>query len=583
MPRALNDREIAQQLEDKEEEAIDSASENEQDHEVIISDHYSASEQSENESDNQWNSEDEFPLMNLARPSQSRERRHGSFYLGRDGQTKWYKQSPYSRVRTHSANILTAAAGPRGPARNVTTMSEAFLSVFSREAIELVLNYTNEYILSIQTNFQRERDCKILSYEEFLAFFGLLYMSGVLRSSHLNYQDLWATDGTGIEFFPNTMTCKRFLFILRCLRFDSRTTREARQSLDKLAAIRDFCSLINENFQKCYSLSENVTIDEQLPGFRGKFSGVVYMPSKPTKYGIKHFALVDSATYYLQKFEVYVGRQPDGPFKLPSDTASLVKRMIEPISGTGRNVTMDNWFTSVPLAKSLLEEHKLTVVGTLRKNKPEIPRSFQPEKNREATSSLFGFQKDLTLCSYVPKPKKAVLLLSTMHHNSNVEGDRKPEIIHFYNKTKGGVDTNDQMCANYNVGRRTKRWPMVIFFHIVNVSGINSCIIYKSKIDSSLSRRIFLKRLAVDLVKPHQLSRAGIRTLPRPLQNRLKRHLENEDPASASRADRSPSYKRCHICPRIKDRKTKTECCKCLRHVCNDHVILICQNCNEDK
>ncbi|CAF4863247.1 unnamed protein product [Pieris macdunnoughi] len=169
---------------------------------------------------------------------------------------------------------------------------------------------------------------------------------------------------------------------------------------------------------------------------------------------------------------------------------------------------MDNWFTSVPLAKSLLDEHTLTMVGTLRKNKPEIPKCFLPEKKRETTSSIFGFQKDMTLCSYVPKPRKAVLLLSTMHHDDNVEG-------------------------------------------------INSYVIYKSKIDSNISRRLFIKLLAVDLVKPHQISRASIPTLPRPLQKRLKRQHEIQDQESISEAGRSQSYKS------------------------NDHMNIVCKNCND--
>lgn len=46
---------------------------------------------------------------------------------------------------------------------------------------------------------------------------------------------------------------------------------------------------------------------------------------------------------------------------------------------------------------------------------------------------------------------------------------KKPEIITFYNITKGGVDTCDQLCSNYNVGRRTKKWPLAIFNHFINV------------------------------------------------------------------------------------------------------------------
>jgi len=63
-----------------------------------------------------------------------------------------------------------------------------------------------------------------------------------------------------------------------------------------------------------------------------------------------------------------------------------------------------------------------------------------------------------------------------MHPNSNnidSIGDEtnKLEIISFYNFTKGGVDTVDQMYCR----RRCKRWPLVIlFFRISDIAGINS-------------------------------------------------------------------------------------------------------------
>jgi hypothetical protein len=42
-----------------------------------------------------------------------------------------------------------------------------------------------------------------------------------------------------------------------------------------------------------------------------------------------------------------------------------------------------------------------------------------------------------------PQRKKAVLLLSSMHHNGEVNlVSGKPEIIEFYNPTKGGVNFN---------------------------------------------------------------------------------------------------------------------------------------------
>lgn len=81
---------------------------------------------------------------------------------------------------------------------------------------------------------------------------------------------------------------------------------------------------------------------------------------------------------------------------------------------------------------------------------------------------MFGFSKTATLVSYVSKRGKNILLLSSMHFDDKIdqssEEQHKPEIITYYNATKSGVDTVDQLCATYNCARNTRRWPMVIFF-----------------------------------------------------------------------------------------------------------------------
>lgn len=62
-------------------------------------------------------------------------------------------------------------------------------------------------------------------------------------------------------------------------------------------------------------------------------------------------------------------------------------------------------FTSIPLAIDLLGNHRLTCVGTLRRNKVEIPPQFLGNKIRPQYSTLFGFTNKMTLGSYVPKKK----------------------------------------------------------------------------------------------------------------------------------------------------------------------------------
>ncbi|KRX63032.1 hypothetical protein T09_11928 [Trichinella sp. T9] len=46
----------------------------------------------------------------------------------------------------------------------------------------------------------------------------------------------------------------------------------------------------------------------------------------------------------------------------------------------------------------------------------------------------------------------------------NEDQERKADIVLFYNETKSGVDTLDQPVLVYTCKRRTRRWPMVLWF-----------------------------------------------------------------------------------------------------------------------
>lgn len=142
-----------------------------------------------------------------------------------------------------------------------------------------------------------------------------------------------------------------------------------RRQTDRLAPIRYIFDTFVENCKANYSASEYVTIDEMLLSFRGRCGFRQYITNKPLKYGLKVFSMVDSRTFYTYNMETYVGKQEYGPFKVSNSPGDVVERLITPISGIYRNVTCDNWFMSISLAQNLFIKHKLTVTGTLRKNK----------------------------------------------------------------------------------------------------------------------------------------------------------------------------------------------------------------------
>lgn len=520
-----------------------------------------------------------------------------SFLFGKDKVTKWNITKPKQNVKPRAQNIDYCLRGVKGGAKNAKSALECWKTFFTDEMLAIIVENTNKCIEIKRKEFLRERDCKCTDIVEIKAFFGLLYMAGYYKNSKLNTEELWSTDGSGVELFRIVMSRNRFHLLLSCLRFDNKNTRQERKAQDKLAPLREVFDIFVNKCKTNYSVGQNVTIDEMLTKFKGKCGFRQYVPNKLGKYGIKIFSLIDASVFYTMNLEIYVGKQPEGPFQQECTSREVVKRLCQPIFGSGRNVTGTNWFTSYDVANDLFLE-KITYVGTI-KNKKEIPSSFVTTQGREEYSSKFGFQKNMTLVSYIPKKSKNIILLSTMHNDDSIDEssgiENKPEIVTFFNNTKSSVDTIEKMCASYSVAKNTNRWPMAVFYTLLNVGAINAHILYKANNNSALNnRRRFIKTLALELVGDQLKRRAQLQSLSKDFRQKIlelsnnvsKENEQNE--VGTSLGTKRPSNetektglgrKRCKFCDRKKNRMTKYKCFKCENHVCLEHANYLCNNC----
>ena len=186
--------------------------------------------------------------------------------------------------------------------------------------------------------------------------------------------------------------------------------------------------------------------------------------------------------------------------------ARVVKDLVKKIEHSGRNITCDNFFTSIPLARDLLKK-KLTLVGTIPKNKPELPRQFTVAKGRDITSTISGFQNDAMIASYCPQKDCLDNMLSTMHTLPEIasNSEKKPEVILYYNSTKSGVDILDRMVRTYTCKRMTRRWSIALFFNMIDVGVVNAYMVWQqlhgenNQIFSKKRRRKFLIHLGKEL------------------------------------------------------------------------------------
>ncbi|KAL1394965.1 hypothetical protein pipiens_001279, partial [Culex pipiens pipiens] len=248
---------------------------------------------------------------------------------------------------------------------------------------------------------------------ELEAFIGLMILAAVIKGNKEALEGLWAEE-MGRPIFRATMPLKRFRTIHAMLRFDDKATRSSKKG----SGILNVWNPWVDQQALLFRPNESITIDEQLYGYRGRVFCKVFMDKKPDK--------------------LYLGKSSDNRSKNVSETT--VCNLVLNAGYEGRNVTTDNYYTSASLAASLLK-NAMTLVGTLRKNKRCIPPALLDLKGRSVGSSLYAYSGTETILSYVPKKNKNVLLLSTLHTDLQQDNGQKPSIIHFYNSTKGAVDT----------------------------------------------------------------------------------------------------------------------------------------------
>ena len=153
-----------------------------------------------------------------------------------------------------------------------------------------------------------------------------------------------------------------------------------------------------------------------------------------------------------------------------------------------------------------------------------------------------------------------------MHKQVNLDLNnnpkKKPETILYYNSTKYGIDVIDQMARKYSVKSATRRWPIAIFYNIIDIALINSWITYKSICKVSKSRKSFIQ----DVV--HALT-----------GNTPQETFTQLESSSREESTDDKTRKRCSTrkCPN----KTREKCFDCKKSICGKCAIKFCKNCKE--
>lgn len=377
------------------------------------------------------------------------------------------------------------------------------------------------------------------------------------------------------------MSQMRFEQLKAALRFDDPARRDRN---DKLAAIRFVVEKFNSVMRDIYKPTEMLTIDEMLIEFHGRASFRQYIPTKPGKFGIKLFWVAESPSALPLQVLVYTGQgtlTDAEKAEHGGHVPALVMRLMSPYLDCGRNLTGDNYFTDLSTANKLANRNT-TYIGTLRSNKRCLPNAAKSTENRNRGDSKHFYTNSATICSFWDKGKGPVNVLSTMHGPQRNLGaaDGKPDVISSYNQSKSGVDTLDKLVRTYSSKRKYRRWPVHVFFTLIDCGVYVGYKMCSQEAEDQESHYAFKKALAYELCLPLIRRRSLIRGLRKTIKDVMKTvGVMVQEPAPEPAMGRQG---RCKHCPRGRDKKTKTVCSRCQRHICVEHQTVICPSCRGD-
>ena len=116
---------------------------------------------------------------------------------------------------------------------------------------------------------------------------------------------------------------------------------------------------------------------------------------------------------------------------------------------------------------------------------------------------------------------------------------------------------------------------MAIFYSILNVSEINSCIIYNENNSSKINRCAFLKKLSFKLIQEQLEKSAACSILPSNLRAKMCKFSDTRTNNAPHQKGKHGRYQNCQG----KEKKTRYYCSICFKFLCLKHARFMCSEC----
>ena len=321
----------------------------------------------------------------------------------------------------------------------------------------------------------------------------LIHLAGIhLMMGCLGYPQCkmyWQYD-TAVPAITNCMTRDRFFELRSNVHFVD--NEGGHEDTDRLWKVRPLIDCVR---QKCLTLPRpnHISLDEQMVPFSVNCLIRQYVPTKPNPLGLKCFVLAAPDGLVLDlHFYTGKGTVSDADMKELGLGASVVKLLCESVPQNNNHcIYTDRFFTSIKSLEYLLKRNTYQT-GTVMKNRiGRVIDKLKTDKQLKRGEWDEKVREDDKVCVIKWKDNKSVLLLSSCVGSEPVttckrwskEEKKKvtipqPMVVNLYNDKMGGVDLCDRFMSFYRCYIRTRKWPVRLYNHFVDLVVVNCWVMY---------------------------------------------------------------------------------------------------------
>ena len=112
-----------------------------------------------------------------------------------------------------------------------------------------------------------------------------------------SFKDYWNKDDLLINSISSIMTESKYCSMNECIHPEKGDAVGHEKILNSIIHIMN-------NSRKYYYSSAYLTFDERMISYRGKSSGIIFVSSKPTKWGFRPYAFLDASIGYTFCFKL---------------------------------------------------------------------------------------------------------------------------------------------------------------------------------------------------------------------------------------------------------------------------------------